>query len=213
MRQRKNTMCLATLRTLIHYDPETGSLTWKPRNPEDVAIPRGTPSTERRAVMALVWNTRWAGTPAFRARRGGYGLSRIKGVYLSAHRAAWAMHCGAWPPDEMEIDHINGDRNDNRIANLRVVTRAENAKNKRLQKTNKSGCSGVLWVESRQRWEVSISNNGRTIHVGSYDHRHEAILVRKAVEKVLGYSEGHGSVDRPFYSDPLAPNRTRKTQP
>jgi hypothetical protein len=200
------------LQRLVDYRPETGEFFWKSRGHEDVHQPKD--EEHRRAKtrehMAAVWNTAWAGKPAFTHARNGYRVGSVRRQILYAHRVAWAMHHGAWPPDDMEVDHINGDRGDNRIVNLRLVTPAQNSKNKRLQKINTSGYSGVHWVESRQRWEASISDGNRPIHLGSYFSKEEAVIARKAAEKVLGYHPRHGDPFRPAYEDPPRPGRARK---
>ena len=200
------------LRRFLDYDAGTGEFIWKPRSPEDMNQPK---NEERRraktkAHMADVWNSKWAGKPALTTERGGYRVGSIGRLILCAHRVAWAIHYGEWPSDDMEVDHINGQRNDNRIANLRLVTPAQNSKNKRLLKVNTSGYSGVVWAESRQRWEASIADSGRSIHLGSYFSKEEAVIARKAAEKVLGYHPKHGDPFKPDYRDPPRPSRVRK---
>lgn len=212
MRRHRREKPVELLRSLLEYDPETGDLTWKYRPPEAFQNPRqevgGRQKTQ--GQMASAWNTRWAGKPAFTSTRGGYRVGAVHQTLLFAHRVVWAMHHGEWPPHEMEVDHINGDRADNRIVNLRVVTPLENSRNKRLQKINRSGYSGVQWSEARERWEATISDRGTSYHLGSYHTKAEAVAARNAAERVLGYHEKHGRVDRPAYDDPARPSRARK---
>lgn len=209
MRRHRNKIDIDTLRRFLDYDPSKGTFTWRERSEDCFKTPDSSSIRGRRDIMAKVWNTKWAGKPAFTTLRCGYVVSPVKGTHLYGHRAAWAHYYGEWPPDEMEVDHVNGDRADNRIENLRLVTPAENSKNKRLQKINTSGCSGVMWATSRERWEASISDSGKHIHLGSYHTKEEAVAARRAAEKVLGYHEKHGRADRPAYDDPPRPNRTR----
>lgn len=88
-----------------------------------------------------------------------------------AHRLAWLYVNGAWP--DGEIDHINGDRGDNRIANLRVVTRAVNMQNQRA--APKGSASGLLGVHPyRRKWSANITIGGKTRRVGVFESKEEA---------------------------------------
>jgi hypothetical protein len=72
------------------------------------------------------------------------------------------------PPADMQIDHINGDGLDNRRANLRVVTLAENSRNQRLAKNSTSGFKGVTWHKCKSKWIARIVLNRKTIHLGYF---------------------------------------------
>src|SRR3546814_1788886 len=79
------------------------------------------------------FNNKHAGKPALVApSRAGHLCGHVKGIPLLAHRVAWAIHYGEWPNGQ--IDHINGDPSDNRIANLRDVSALENARNAKLDR-------------------------------------------------------------------------------
>jgi len=165
---------IAELRKMLAYDPETGLLSWKTR-------PAGLKS----------WNTRYAGTPALHCiHEDGYRKGRIHRVLYRAHRVAWAMHHGSWPAGH--IDHINGDRADNRIENLRDVTRHENQRNMRRPSDNTSGRIGVWWHKRNKKWVAEIRTAGRKKHLGSFACFDEACRVREAAEKVDGYHANHG---------------------
>lgn len=84
---------------------------------------------------------------------------------------------------EKEVDHINGDKFDNRKANLRYCTRAENIANKIREQ--KSGLRGVFRSEGDLRWFAYITVRGRLIRIGTWDSPEEAFEVRKAVEKIF----------------------------
>ena len=90
------------------------------------------------------------------------------------------------------MDHINGNRRDNRIENLRVVTVAENNKNLKTFKTNKSGRMGVHFDKSCRRWRAYIRYNGKRRHIGLYGSFEEASKARAKAEIKYGYHPNHG---------------------
>lgn len=122
----------------------------------------------------------------------GYVKVMIEGMTYQAHRIVWALTHGVWP--SQHIDHINGCRWDNRPTNLRDVSPAENQKNCRLDKRNKSGVCGVRWREDRQAWEASIRVEGFLIHLGRFKDFDEAVTVRKQAEVGLDFHPNHGLV-------------------
>lgn len=88
------------------------------------------------------------------------------------------------PPDK-EIDHINGDTLDNRRENLRICTHAENSRNRKVCKRNKSGFRGVSHF--RDKWQASIRFNGKSIHLGHRKTKEEAaMLYENAAKKLFG---------------------------
>ena len=89
---------------------------------------------------------------------GVYSSVRIQGRVFRVHRVIWCMVYGTWPSDL--IDHINGDRRDNRLSNLREATRAMNARNKKAP-PNKTGHRNVSWRESKGCYRVKIMMNGK----------------------------------------------------
>jgi len=101
-----------------------------------------------------------------------------------AHRLALFIISGEWPPGE--VDHINGKRDDNRLSNLRSVTRAENAKNIKLRSGSLSGISGVTRHQSG--WKVRVSRK----YIGYTGCLGEAIIMRKNAERDMDYHENHG---------------------
>lgn len=157
------------LRQLLDYDPETGVLTWKPRNPAMFE-----PTAARTAEHACSnWNARWAGKPAFTSLNAlGYARGNIFGSTIKAHRAAWAIVHGRWP-DEL-LDHINGDPSDNRLSNLREATFSENQQNRTINKRNKSGFPGVSFDRAHGKWQAGIGFGLRKKHLGRFDSAEEA---------------------------------------
>lgn len=85
-----------------------------------------------------------------------------------------------------QIDHINGNRDDNRIENLREVTIQENRKNVTVAR-NASGVVGVTWAKKEGNWRASISINGRAINLGHFQNLEDAIACRKQAELEYGY--------------------------
>jgi hypothetical protein len=80
----------------------------------------------------------------------------------------------ALPELYQEVDHINGDKLDNRKSNLRTVTRRQNSLNRPLPKTNKSGYRGVAWNKKTGRWRAIFKFRGKQVHVGYFDDPAEA---------------------------------------
>src|SRR5690606_30951397 len=118
------------LRQLLEYDAATGDLRWRKR-PVSAFASCGRLSAQNKANA---WNSRNAGRPAFTASDGkGYLQGQVLKYHTSAHRVIWAMHHDEWPEC---IDHINGDKIDNRLANLRSVTSQQNSRNMPMPRTN-----------------------------------------------------------------------------
>lgn len=159
------------LRSRLRYEPETGLLYWRD----------GEKFAGRRAFVAVTKRGYHATT--FRPRAG-------KQTSLSAHRVAWAIYHGEWPSGQ--IDHINGDKLDNRILNLRDVSNAVNAKNMALKSNNKSGVPGVFRHSQTGKWSAQINNGEKTIGLGCFDSFGDAVIARKAAERALGYHQNHG---------------------
>lgn len=181
------------LRQLLRYDPATGKLYWLPRAVEMFNDMRLSDGRWRKAeVVCHWWNTRFAGKEALTSRiQSGYPSGAVGKKYVAAHRAAWCLHYGEWPSGF--IDHINGDRADNRIGNLRVVDNRTNCKNQKMRSTNTSGAMGVRWHRTKRRWDVSIG----TRFVGSSADKVEAIAMRRAAEEAEGYHATHGRESKP----------------
>lgn len=148
----------ALLAELLAYAPETGALTWKPRPMHMFA--NGGKQSQRQNWLA--WNAKHAEKPALTALTAGYPSGRVLKVMVYAHRVAWAIHHGIWP--DGQIDHINGDRTDNRICNLRDVTQAQNLKN--VKKIGPNKFKGVTRTPSA--WVARIRANGKIQHLGSF---------------------------------------------
>jgi hypothetical protein len=118
-----------------------------------------------------------------------YGYIQVyysKKMY-KAHRLIWAITYGEMP--QGQIDHINGIRSDNKISNLRVVTQQQNSFNKtKKSKSNQSGYRGVCWNKRANKWQSSISVNGKNIYLGvftSIESARQAYLEAKKIHHAI----------------------------
>lgn len=122
----------------------------------------------------------------------GYISIRIDRKLYSAHRLAFLYVTGAFPIDQ--VDHIDHCRSNNAWENLRPVTKSENQKNRSISRNNTSGHTGVSWRESSRKWLASAQVNGKSVHLGLYAEKADAVLaVRKGWSK-LGFHPNHGSL-------------------
>jgi hypothetical protein len=165
MAARKYTTDLTAdyVRSILDYDPETGIFRWKWRN--DVA--------------KQSWNTRYAGT-VVGSLRNGYIIAKINYRDYSAHRIAWLVTHGVWPPDE--LDHINGNKADNRISNLRLATRQQNMCNTKIWNTSSTGVKGVCWRKEYKKYCARVTIDSKRTHLGYFDTIAEAAAARAAAE-------------------------------
>ena len=115
----------------------------------------------------------------------------IDGKYYKVHRIIFLYHKGYLPNI---IDHINGDRYDNRIENLREADTYQNRQNSRIYSTNKSGVKNVYWASNCQKWRVVISINGKRKDFGMYLDLEEAKQIATSMrDKYFKDFANHGS--------------------
>jgi hypothetical protein len=152
-------------RAILSYDPETGVLRYKLDRP-------GGPRK---------------GDIAGCASDGGRLILMIDGILYKAHRLAWLIHYGEWPRGE--VTHLDRDLGNNRIANLRVVTRVGVTRAMSRSKRNVSGTKGVTPTPDRKKWRAHIGVGGKSIYLGSYDGLHDAVRARKAAEARYWHTE------------------------
>lgn len=140
----------------------------------------------------------------------GYVYISVKKAY-PAHRLAWLHVHGDWPKGD--IDHINRNRKDNRIANLRDVPRSTNVHNSQSC-GNASGMKGVYPVSESKRsansknWEASISVNRVSYHLGRYSTREEAVNARNFAEQLFGVSPPIVDTGSNSYTSPTDPTNS-----
>lgn len=153
------------VRELLDYDPATGLFRWKKRTSNRVKI----------------------GDVAGVKGVNGYIYLAIDNYRLLAHRVVRLYVFGDWPRDQ--IDHINRDRSDNRLENLRLASVSDNACNGRLRSTNTSGFRGVSLIKknTKRPWLAQIVKDGRQYGLGYYATKEEAYdAYRRAAAELHG---------------------------
>ncbi len=152
------------LRELFDYDADTGNLIWKVRPV----------SAFKNQHDCNAWNTNFAGKVAGCITKStGYRVIRIDDLLYFAHRLIYALHHGVCPSD-LQIDHIDGNKPNNRVENLRLATSAENSQNVGKRCNNTSGFTGICWHKHHQKFRASIKINSRDKHLGYFTTAEEA---------------------------------------
>ena len=171
----------AEARALLIYDGATGLLTWRRR-------PRHMFTTTQKCNT---WNTRYSGKAAGCVSSAtGYLVMSIHDRRELVHRVIWLIVTGEWPSDQ--IDHQDHCRTNNGWANLRAVSHAENGRNQRLHRTNKSGAHGVSQRSDTGRWTARIRVGGKTKNLGCFGTASEAAVARRAAEASAAFHPSHG---------------------
>ncbi|MFY8105622.1 MAG: HNH endonuclease signature motif containing protein [Elstera sp.] len=165
-RTRKAGLTQERLKSLLSYDPCSGHFTW--------LVDRG----------MMRCKGRRAGTPDDT----GYLIIRVDYVIYKAHRLAWFYMTGKWPKEY--IDHINGDKADNRWVNLREANPAQNSINSRPRQ-NKTGFPGVS-ISSKNSFKAKIKVNNVSVYLGNFATAEEA---HEAFKKSA--ASYHGSYRKP----------------
>ena len=173
------------LKELIHYNPDTGVVTWL-RRPADMF---------KRERDCNAWNARYANETAGREYTFETGKQyrqlTLYGKTYREHRLIWLYMIGEEPD---QVDHINGDGTDNRWCNLREVDGFENNRNKRKPSDNTSGVVGVYWDKYYGKWLASLNHNGKRINLGRFVYWFDAVCARKSAENRYDFHNNHGSV-------------------
>ena len=153
---------------ILHYDQETGHLTWKVSRPPRGKI--GARAGNRNKVL-------------------GYRYVSINGRPVLEHQIIWFYMTGEWPDADKQIDHINRIRDDNRWSNLRLVTQELNKSNSSVRSHSGSGIKGVHYDRRRKTnpYRAQISINKKTYYLGNYATEEEAQLAYdREVQKRFG---------------------------
>lgn len=174
-------LCAERVRALLHYSPETGVFTWRDRDLTEFSSLRA----------AMAFRARKVGVVAGCVSKiSGYREIKLDGATYKAHRLAWLHVNGELP--SLDLDHINGDRDDNRMSNLRVASRVDNGRNKKRPTTNTSGAIGVRWHAQLGKWIAQIKLLGRSHHLGLFDIFDDAVAARKKADAEHGFHANHG---------------------
>ena len=150
----------------FYYNIEKGTLRWK--NP--------TSNRARKDVDAG-----WIDTE-------GYRKVTINNTTFRVHRILFYLANGRWP---LEIDHLNGDKSDNRSCNIVESTRSENNRNRAIQSNNTSGVTGVRWVESKKAWRGEFTcKDFRTSKI--FSDFSDCVEWRQGIMNTIGFGPNHG---------------------
>lgn len=155
------------LKKLLKYNQSTGIFIWRQSR-------KGTKKTD---VVGC-------------KQKNGYLQIRVNSKLYKAHRLVWLYVYGYFPKNQ--IDHINHNKVDNRINNLREVTSQENHKNRKINKNNKSGFNGVYWDNKRNKWIAIVQANKKRNYLGHFTNKNDAIKVRKKANIEYNYHKNHG---------------------
>jgi len=155
------------LKEVLDYDPETGVFIWKA-------------STSGREVVGSV-----AGAPNW----AGYWRIGMDSHRYKAHRLAFLWMEGHFP--DADVDHINGNRSDNRWQNLRPASRTINMQNTKRYLNNKSDFTGIAFEAKTKKWRAEIKANGKQRYLGVYDKFWQALATRKIAERKHGFHVNH----------------------
>lgn len=155
------------LKERLDYNPDTGIFNWK--------VP----------IRGIVF-----GSEAGSLNDQGYLIISVDGRRYRAQRLAWLYMYGNHPIGI--IDHIDRNRLNNSIHNLRDIPKSENQKNLSKHKNNSSGYNGVRWYNALNEWHVQIQVDKKKIHIGYFENLEEAINARKKADKLYNFTDNHG---------------------
>ncbi len=147
-----------TLKEYINYDKDSGILTWK---------------------KIYKHRKRFGSAVNVYPDKAGYLVFVFNNKNYKTHRVAWFLYYGKWPN---QIDHINGNKKDNRVINLRNVTHTVNNFNKKLRSNNTSKKTGINWCCRYKKWRARINVKGVTYFLGYFNLKKEAVRVRLDAE-------------------------------
>jgi hypothetical protein len=139
------------LKEALHYDAQTGIFRWRFSS----------------SAAVKPWDV--AGSK----NSDGYTNIKVYKTFFKAHRLAWFYMTGEWPT--LQIDHIDGNRSNNAWANLREATMKQNMENKKRNRNNTSGHSGVSWHKTSKKWLARLGHNQNRIFLGYFESFEDAV--------------------------------------
>ena len=151
------------------FQYENGKLYWKIRNSNRTKIGQEAGTLTRQGYIQILYRKK----------------------HYQAHRIVWELHNGDIPTN-MQIDHINHIRHDNRIENLRLVSNSDNHKNRKLSPKNTSGITGVYWDKGVEKFKAQIQVDGNYKYLGHFDTIEDAKQARKQAEEHYRFHANHG---------------------
>ena len=154
------------LRQLVYYDPKAGTFTRRVKTSANIGD------------IAGYINNR------------GYVQMYVDGGRYQAHRLAWLYMFGLFPA--VGIDHINKNKSDNSIDNLRLADASVNGRNQKLSSLSTSGCTGVTFHKHIGKWQSYLKIRGHSIYLGSHVQWWDAVCARKSANNEHKFSERHG---------------------
>lgn len=147
--------------SIFRYDYNSGKLFWKERTPSMFLGKKKSPEH-----CCAVWNACHANKEITYKNNYGYIVARINKRPYLVSRIAWLLNYGVNP--KFEIDHINLNKEDNRISNLRLASRFQNTCNRGLQGNNKSGYKGVSFCNVKNKWRARIMVHRKEKFIGYF---------------------------------------------
>ena len=155
------------LKSILVYNEYTGIFVWLP-------------STDKRKAIGI----------AGKDDGGGYLRIPYKGKRYKLHRLVFLYMYGSFPLED--VDHINGNKADNSLSNLREVSRHTNSKNRKLPNTNTSGHIGVYLHKPTRKWQARIMVDGKSKSLGLFINKNEAIKKRIEAQELTNFHKNHG---------------------
>jgi hypothetical protein len=158
-RRKTPPLTLERVKDVVDYQSISGEFVWKISPTSSVAV----------------------GSRAGSVHSSGYKIITIDGTRVRAHRLAWFYNHGVWPSNGM--DHINGQKLDNRLENLRDSTASVSSFNRGRPSNNTSGIVGVRWDKRGKKWRASITIKHKDVYLGAYDNVRDAQAARAKAER------------------------------
>lgn len=166
----KNLPPIEELRYWFVYSPDSGDLRWK-----------NSPGCKVRA------GTR-AGSPDVK----GHLQTKLRGQMYYNHRIVWALVTGD-DPANMQVDHINGNKQDNRFSNLRLASHSQNGCNSDARQNTVSGIKGITWSALHSKWRARVTHNKKVFNAGLYANKSAAAeAVRELRQSLHREFTNHG---------------------